>query len=243
MDLHTLGLVDLLDFGYQILLGVSHAPVLQNLLGIQWPIGEGIAGQNRLSGVHPHPGMTGKGDFHLAGIAHLVGAGDPHPAASIGDQLHRAADGRQESLALGASGLEEFQHPGQALGDVGSRHATGVESPHGQLGARFSDRLGRHDSHRGPFLDHLAGGQAHAVAALAHGSVGIAGEHRAHLHPPYLRGLVDYDPQHLGIYQTARLQLVPPIGGQDLTSGLHRLGQDPFRRSGCADGEPEGRSR
>jgi len=37
---------------------------------------------------------------------------------------------------------------GKAVGDVLTHHPTGVEGPHGQLGARLTDGLGGDDPHR-----------------------------------------------------------------------------------------------
>src|SRR5207302_1100858 len=94
---------------------------------------------------------------------------------------------------------------GQALRDVGSRDATGVEGPHGQLGPRLTDRLGGDDADGLANLDQLAGGQVASVAQAADAFAGLAGQHRAHL-----------DLGHARLDQVARLDVV------DLGALLHQ---------------------
>ena len=52
----------------------------------------------------------------------------PHPG--LGIEFHGAFD-------------QGAHHTG-----FGRGHTTGVEGPHGELGARFANRLGRHDANR-----------------------------------------------------------------------------------------------
>src|ERR1700683_2713194 len=73
---------------------------------------------------------------HHDDLAGLLGLLDLDPALVL-------ADGGQ---ALGDAGLEQLLDTRQAVGDVLARHATGVEGPHGELGARLADRLGGDDA-------------------------------------------------------------------------------------------------
>ena len=80
---------------------------------------------------------------------------------------------------FGRAGLEQLDHPGQAVGDVLADDAAGVEGPHGQLGARLTDGLGGDDADRLAELDDPVGGERLAVAGGADAVLGLAGEHRA----------------------------------------------------------------
>src|ERR1700686_2628208 len=111
-----------------------------------------------------------------------VARGDLDLASGLGpDDLHLAIDLGDDRLALRDTGLEELLDARQALRDVGTRNATGMEGPHGELGAWLADRLGGDDAHRLTDLDQLAGRQVAAVAQAAHAFARLAGEHRAHL--------------------------------------------------------------
>ena len=57
--------------------------------------------------------------------------------------------------------------------------AAGVERTHGELRARLADRLGGDDADGQAFLDQLAGGQVHAVAAGADAARALAGQRAA----------------------------------------------------------------
>src|ERR1035438_4611482 len=115
------------------------------------------------------------------------------------DDLHLAVDLADQGLALGDTGLEQLLHPGETLGDVSASggDTTGVEGPHGQLGARLADRLGGDHAHRLADLDHPTGGQVAAVAGAAHAFTGLAGHDAAHLDPGQAAPLREDAPSHL----------------------------------------------
>src|SRR5438105_1895344 len=111
-----------------------------------------------------------------------VARGDLDLAAGLGaDDLHLAIDLGNDRLALRDAGFEQLLDARQALRDVGTRDATGMERTHRELRARFADRLGGDDADRLPDLDQLAGRQVAAVAQAAHAFPRLAGEHRPHL--------------------------------------------------------------
>ena len=88
-----------------------------------------------------------------------------------------ASDDRRH--ALRGAGLEQLDHTRQTVRDVVTRHTTGVEGAHRQLGAGLTDRLGGDDADRLADVDQLAGGQRAAVAGGAGADLGLAGQDRA----------------------------------------------------------------
>ena len=85
-------------------------------------------------------------------------------------------DSASDRGALGRAGLEELDDTREAVGDVLTRDATGVERPHGELRARLTDRLGGDDADGLALVDELAGGEHRAVAGAAHaGAVLLVG--------------------------------------------------------------------
>ena len=98
---------------------------------------------------------------------------DPHDARVAG----------QHGGTLGGTGLEQLDDAGQAVGDVLTDDAAGVEGTHGQLSPGLTDGLGGDDADRLAELDHQAGGQRLAVAGDTDAMLGLAGQHRAGADP------------------------------------------------------------
>ena len=97
--------------------------------------------------------VTVVGDDRDGPLALLV-LPDAHDARALGE----------ERRTLRGTGLEELDDAREAVGDVLTRDATGVEGTHGELRARLTDRLGGDDADRLAELDELAGGEHRAVA-------------------------------------------------------------------------------
>src|SRR5262249_17888025 len=119
-------------------------------------------------------------------VAAVVGHDDDLPGPVAVLDPDPAGDLRDRRLALGYPRLEDLLDPGQTLGDVLTRDATGVEGTHGQLGTRLTDRLGGGDAARLADVHGLAGRQRTAVAGRADAQLRLAGEHTAYpyrLHP------------------------------------------------------------
>src|SRR5262249_16602592 len=141
-------------------------------------------------GAEPAPaGDVVVNDLVLAGVGHdddlpgPVAVLDPDPSGGL----------RDRRLALRYPRLEDLLDPGQTLGDVLTRDATGVEGTHGQLGARLTDRLRRDDADRLAHVDRLAGRQRPALPGPADPQPRLAGEHRAH---PYRLAATGYELVH-----------------------------------------------
>ena len=73
---------------------------------------------------------------------------------------------RRDALRLAR--LEQLDDARETVRDVGARHTTGVERAHRELRARLADRLRGDDADRVAELDERAGRQRDAVAGAAH---------------------------------------------------------------------------
>src|SRR4051812_48329187 len=211
VDVHALGLVDLLDFLDQVDLGVRAAAQVEQLVRVQRALVELLAGlddlalgdvQSRTAGERVPVLFAGLvGDDDRAG---LVGVLDRDRAADLGDL-------RQ---ALRLAGLEELHDAREAVRDVRAGDAAGVERTHGQLRAGLADRLGGDDADRVADHRRLAGGQGAAVALLADADVGLALERRTH------RDL------HAGAVGTGCVLVGGDDRGERLATDLLALGHD-----------------
>src|SRR5262249_31966454 len=98
-------------------------------------------------------------------------------AFSVSSILTRPSTSLMGAMPFGEARLEQFLDSRQAVGDVLACHTTGVERPHGQLGAGLTDRLRRDDTNRLADVDPLAGGQRPPVALGADAHLGLTDQH------------------------------------------------------------------
>src|SRR5215204_3302688 len=171
VDVHALGLVDLLDLLDEVdldtgpALGRRLAAVRQELVRVEVALVEldpdldllalfdEQAGAPRERLAVLLPGVVGDDDG-----AGLVGVLD-------GDRARDRGDLRQ---ALRLACLEQLHDARQAVRDVRAGDAAGVERPHRQLRARLADRLRGDDAHGVADLGEDARRQRAPVAPLAH---------------------------------------------------------------------------
>ena len=101
------------------------------------------------------------------------------------DHLDDAVDLADQRLAFRHPCLEELLDAGETLRDVGATgcDTTGVERPHGELGARFADGLRCDHADRLADLHQPAGGEVAPVAHPADTLAGLAGHDAADLDP------------------------------------------------------------
>ena len=164
VDRHTLVAVDPLDLVDEVLLDRPDALDLEQLLRVAGTFDQGVTGGDLVTVADLEPTLT------LDRVAVLVTVvtddGDGPDLAVLLVDADDARRAGQDGLVLGRAGLEELDDPRQTAGDVAARagHTTGVEGPHGQLGAGLADRLGGDDADRLAGLDGLAGGERGAVA-------------------------------------------------------------------------------
>src|SRR3954454_19468516 len=177
VDVHALGLVDLLHLLDEVAGGLRPAAEFEQVVRVQRALVELAARLDLLALGHEQARAARErvavlltrivGDDHGEG---LVGLLDVDDAVVLGDLRE----------ALGLARLEELDDARQAVRDVRAGDAAGVERPHGQLRARLADRLRGDDAHRVADLGGLAGGHRAPVARLAHAAARLALEHRAH---------------------------------------------------------------
>ena len=124
-----------------------------------------------------------------------------------------AGDLGELRLALRLAGLEQLGDTREAVGDVLTRDATGVERTHRQLRAGLADRLGGDDADRGADVDGAAGREVPAVAALADAVLRVAGHDGAALDRLDAELVeVDRAPGPTTMYSPASLRTSPVFG-------------------------------
>ena len=114
-------------------------------MGSFGPFDQRVAGGDLLAGVHLEMG-PGRHEHRLLGA--VVGHDGDAPAALLVVDADHARVVGEDGRALGRAGLEQLDHPGQAVGDVLTHDTTGVEGPHGQLRPGLADGLGGDDPDR-----------------------------------------------------------------------------------------------
>src|SRR5829696_3811765 len=153
VDIHALGLVDLLHLVHQVTLGGRAAAAVAEVV---FEDGVRVDGAFRDRGVGPDLGALHELrleelalDLVLAHVG-VVRGGDDHLDQTVRVSLLEgddAIDLRQRRLGLGVTSLEELDDPRETGRDVLAGDTTGVERTHGELGTGLADGLGRDDAH------------------------------------------------------------------------------------------------
>ena len=179
VDVDALRLVDALDLGDEVELGLGPVADPQQVGGVQRALLELRPGLDPVAVLDEQAGPG----LELVRVLLALGVGDRDADLLVGLlDRHLAVDLGHLGHALRLARLEQLDHARQTLGDVEAGDAAGVEGPHRQLRARLTDRLGGDDPHRVAELDHRARRQGPAVAGLAHAGLELALEHRADGH-------------------------------------------------------------
>src|SRR4051794_8152849 len=183
VDVHALGLVDLLDLLDEVdldagpPLGRRLAAVRQELVRVEVALVELDADLDLLALVDEQAGAPRERLAVL--LAAVVGDDDGARLVGVLDR-DRARDRGDLRQALRLARLEQLHDARQAVRDVRAGDAAGVERPHGQLRAGLADRLRGDDADRVADLGDDARGERAPVALLAHARGRAALEHRAH---------------------------------------------------------------
>ena len=138
--------------------------ISKQLLGVLRSLDEGVAGLDLLALGDLEVGTR----RDVVGLLVAVVRDDRHPAALV--VLLDANDARgagEDRRALRGARLEQLDDAGEAVGDVLTDDATGVEGPHRELGAGLADRLRGDDADRLAELDQPPGGERLAVTERA----------------------------------------------------------------------------
>src|ERR1700694_4389487 len=118
----------------------------------------------------------GTGRDGVGVLAPVVGHdGDTASVLFLRDANH-AGGASQDGRPLGRTGFEQLDYAWQPVGYVLARDASGVEGPHGELGAGFANGLGGDDTDSFAHLDPAPGGQGLAVAGGTDPVLGLAGQ-------------------------------------------------------------------
>src|SRR5829696_5301698 len=192
VDIHALGLVDLLHLVHQVTLGGSAAAAVAEVV---FEDGVRIDGAFRDRGVSPDLGALHELrleelalDLVLAHVG-VVRGGDDHLDQTVRVSLLEGDDTvdlRQRCLGLGVTSLEELDDPRETGRDVLAGDTTGVERTHGELGTRLADGLGRDDA----YGLGTVGRERPAVAGLAHALRALALGGRTHRNERLTRQLI-----------------------------------------------------
>ncbi len=180
VDVHALGLVDLLDLLDEVHLGLGAPADGQQLVRIHRALVELLAGFDLLAASETNSRVRlGKAWRCSSPESSVITTVSALSVSSIDTDAVLLGDFRQ---ALRTARLEQLDHARQAVRDVRAGDAAGVERTHGQLRAGLADRLRGDDADRVADLGERAGGHRAAVAGLAHAAGRLALEHRAHRH-------------------------------------------------------------
>src|SRR5581483_5026866 len=113
----ALAAVDVLDFADEVLLDGLLAGDAQNVVRNERTIDQGLAGADKVAGVHAQ--VLAVGNQVLAFDAAFATNDDrPLAAALLAQQLDGAVDLGDHGRVLGLSGLENLRHPGETAGNV-----------------------------------------------------------------------------------------------------------------------------
>lgn len=136
-----------------------------------------VAGLDLIPFLHPDAGTVGNDIAFLVHVAVDVPGDVHHPLFLLFAVADDAVDFGDDGEMLGLAAFKEFLDPGKTLGDIlGGRDAAGVEGPHGQLGAGFTDGLGGDGADRLADRDRIDRREIGAVAVGADAVLGFAGQ-------------------------------------------------------------------
>jgi hypothetical protein len=127
VDRHALVSVHLLDLVDQVLLELADALDLQELLGVLGPFDQRITRRHLLAVVHQQTREVTGGDRVALLGAVVTRDGDRSAAALVIDNADHAGRAGEDGLALRGAGLEELDDAREAVRDVLTGDAAGVE--------------------------------------------------------------------------------------------------------------------
>src|SRR5699024_1983519 len=184
VDRHALRAVDLLHLVHEVLLHTVRPEDRQHLVRVRRSLEQRLPAAQVVA-VHERTGRPVVEDDVREALTlgqllvhDLVRAVVRHDRDGVEALLLLEADPARllgdRRLALGHAGLEELLDTRQTAGDVVTDTAL-VERPHGELGARLTDRLRGDDTDGLADVHQLPGGHRAAVAGRAHAGARGAG--------------------------------------------------------------------
>ena len=175
---HALIAVHLLYLGDEVLLCFLNALDLDEFLRIARTIDDGIACSDFLSVSDLETSET-RNDVGLFGAV-VSNNRDDTTLAFVFTDSNNTSDARERRLALRAASFEQFNNAWQTAGEVGTSNTAGVEGTHGELSARFTNRLRSDNANGLANFDQLARCQRKSVTRCRNTEIGIVGQRRKH---------------------------------------------------------------
>ena len=190
VDRHALLPVDLLHLVGEVLLGLTDALDLEDLLRVER--GRVVTGELGSRGhlctvadagaVRAVIEVRAARDHVLLFGAVVSDDVDDALALLALSEAHHTRRLGENRRALRRTGFEQLDDARQTVRDVLAGNTAGVERPHGQLRAGLTDRLSSDDADGLTEVDRLARCEHRAVATAAHPGQRLAGEHGPHAH-------------------------------------------------------------
>ena len=162
VDRHTLVAVHLLHLFDEVLLRLANTLDVEKFLGVLRTFNDGVTSFNFLA-VNDFQVCTKRDGLDLLGA--IISDDHNHATTVFFHDAHDARVASQQRGTLGGASFEEFYDARKSVGDVRTCHTTGVEGTHRQLSARFTNGLSSDDTNGLTEFNHVAGGQANAVAS------------------------------------------------------------------------------
>ena len=177
-DVDTLGAIDLLDFLEHVDFEFLDVGIVKQLLRVDGTFGDLATTFDIIADFHAEVraiwGRVGVG-FKIVGDRNLI-------ALVLRDNRGDVAgDLRDHGLAFWITGFNKFLDTWKTGSDVASCHTTSVEDSHGELGTRFTDGLGGHDTNGFADGNKFASGHVLTIAMTADAVAGLTGEDSADL--------------------------------------------------------------
>ena len=178
VDIYALHLIYTLNFFDEILVYAFHTVNSQNIMRIERTLSDTVSSLDKVSFFYLQTRAVRDDIDHLL-VAHNFDF--CFIVFSRFDGHHRTVSFADFCETLRLSRLEKFFYSRKTLGNIPAGYTARMERTHGELCARFSDGLCRHDTDRLADIDSLPGSQTSSITFSADADGTLAGEYRTNL--------------------------------------------------------------